>query len=66
MYQTFSLDEKTLLIKAERESDLSHIFDFLTKQQNREKNVNNLLQFAAQHRIIEKDYNFNRSDCYVR
>ncbi|MDR1974894.1 MAG: hypothetical protein LBQ31_09580 [Bacteroidales bacterium] len=65
MLQTISLDEKTLLIKAEHESDLSWIYQHLNEQ-NKQKNVDDLLLFASKNRVIENDYKFNRDDCYVR
>ncbi|GHT27610.1 hypothetical protein AGMMS49574_00380 [Bacteroidia bacterium] len=65
MIQTVSLDAKTLLIKADNESDLSWIYTYLNNQ-DKEKNVDELLQFASKHRVIEKDYKFDRNDCHVR
>jgi hypothetical protein len=65
MIQTVSLDAKTLLIKADHESDLSWIYAYLNRL-DKEKNVGELLHFAAQRRVIEKDYKFERDDCYVR
>jgi hypothetical protein len=65
MIQTVSLDAKTLLIKADHESDLSWVYTCLNKQ-DKEKNVDELLHFASEHRVIEKDYKFDRNNCYVR
>ncbi|MDR3266438.1 MAG: hypothetical protein LBT24_02595 [Tannerella sp.] len=59
MLQTVSLDTKTLLIKAEHESDMSY-----QNKQNRQKNVDELLDFASKKRIIESNYKFNREECY--
>jgi hypothetical protein len=65
MLQAISLDPKTIIIKADKESELSAIFDYITRK-DRQKNVNTFLKFASENRKIEKEYKFNREDCYDR
>jgi hypothetical protein len=65
MLQTVSLDARTLLIKAEHESELSAIYDYLTTQ-NRKKNIEDFLDFAEKNRSLPSDFKFNRDECYDR
>jgi hypothetical protein len=65
MLRTISLDTKTLLIKAEDENDLSWIYSYLNKQ-NRQKNVDDLLDFASKRRTIDSHYKFNWEECHER
>ena len=64
MFQTISLDSKTIIIKADTENDLSAIMDFIGKQ-GKQKSLDTLLSFAAKNRKIEKEYKFNRNECYA-
>ena len=63
MLQTISLDSKTIIVKADNESDLSEIMEFISKQ-DKQKSLDTLLSFAADNRKIEKEYKFNRNECY--
>ena len=63
MIQTISLDSKTVIIKSDNESDLSEIMEFISKKDKKES-LDTLLSFAADNRKIEKEYKFNRDECY--
>ena len=66
MIQTISLlDATTMLVKVEKENDLSVLYDHLKGQDKRQK-VNALLNFADKHRIIDTGFKFNRAECYDR
>ncbi|GHV20757.1 hypothetical protein FACS189428_0170 [Clostridia bacterium] len=65
MLQTISLDPITMIIKADKEDDLSEIFDYITRK-DKQKNVTAFLNFASKNRKIDKKYKFNREDCYDR
>jgi hypothetical protein len=65
MLQTISIDEKTMLIKADNATALSELYVYLNNQ-NKKKSVNDLLAFASKRRVIENNFKFNRNDCYVR
>ena len=65
MYETLTLDSKTLIIKSDNEQELSDIIDFVSRR-DKEKNIDSLLKFAAQNRKIVKNYKFNRLECYER
>jgi len=63
MFQTVSLDSKTIIIKADTESDLSEIVEFISKK-DKQKSLDTLLNFAAGNKIIDKNYKFDRNECY--
>ena len=65
MLETISLDPRTIIIKADKATDLSDVLDFISKKGKRDS-VDSFLKFAAQNRVIEKGYKFNRDDCYDR
>jgi hypothetical protein len=65
MLQTISLDSKTILIKADVESDLSVILDYFNKK-NKQKRLEELLDFADLHYKTEPGFKFNREECYDR
>ena len=65
MYETVSLDSKTIIIKADRDSDISEIIDFISKKSTR-NNIDGFLKFASKNRTIEKEYKFKRDNCYDR
>jgi hypothetical protein len=65
MVETIALDTKTVILKSDSENDLSEIIN-LINQKDRIKNIESFLKFASGHRIIKKDYKFNREDCYDR
>jgi hypothetical protein len=65
MLQTISLDSKTVIIKADKESDLLDVINFIDKKERR-KNIKDLLQFSAKNKFLPTDYKFNREECYDR
>ena len=65
MMEAISLDSKTIIIKSDNESDLAEVIDFVAKKDKRE-NINAFLEFAKKNRFLEKDYKFNRDECYDR
>jgi len=65
MFETMTLDAKTLIIKSDNEENLLEIIEFVTKK-NKENNLKSFLDFAARNRVLAKDYKFNRDECYER
>ena len=63
MVQTISLDSKTLIIKSDNETELSDIIRFIN-QRKKQDTINDFLKFAAKNRKIEKDFKFDRNECY--
>jgi len=63
MGQVVQLDATTLLIKSDDASDLAAIIDFVSKKDKLD-HVKSFLDFAAENRILDKDYKFNRDECY--
>ena len=63
--ETISLNSKTLIIKADKESDISELIDFVAKK-NKPSSIDALLSFASQNRVVKSGYAFNRDDCYDR
>jgi hypothetical protein len=65
MFETMTLDAKTLIIKSDSEKELSEIIAILN-QRNKQKDIESFLDFAASIRKEAKDYKFNRDECYER
>ena len=65
MLQTISIDSKTIMIRADSGNDLAEIIEFISKK-DKQKSLDTLLNFAADNRKIEKEYKFNRDECYDR
>jgi hypothetical protein len=63
MGQVVQLDANTILVKSDNENDLAEIIAFVSKRDKRE-HVRFFLEFASQNRILDKDYKFNREECY--
>jgi hypothetical protein len=63
MLEAISLDPKTIIVKSDNETDLSEVIDFIAQKEKR-ANINSLLDFASKHRVIDRNYKFNRDDCY--
>ncbi|MDR3049696.1 MAG: hypothetical protein LBV16_07685 [Elusimicrobiota bacterium] len=65
MLQTFFIDSKTMIIKANNADDLLDISDFVLKK-GKQKDIVSFLDFAAKNRIIDKIYRFSREKCHER
>jgi hypothetical protein len=65
MLKTISLDSKTIVIKANKEDELSDVIDYIA-QKTKHDNLSSFLNFASKHRASEAEYKFNREDCYDR
>jgi hypothetical protein len=65
MLETISLDSKTLIIRADKENDLSDVINYIVQKKKLE-HVKSFLKFTSTHRVLEKDYAFNRKNCYDR
>ena len=68
MYQATTLDSRTLLIKAEFESDLTELLLYLNKKTKIKKQdlVNQFLDFAKNNYETDKNFKFNRDECYEK
>jgi hypothetical protein len=65
MLEAISLDPKTMIIKSDEETDFSEIIQFII-QKHKSEDVASFLKFAAQNRIVDKDFKFSRAECYDR
>ena len=63
MLEAIALDSRTMIVRAERESDMSELVDFISRKDKRD-NINAFLEFATEQRIVDKDFKFNRDDNY--
>ena len=63
--EAVALDAKTIIVKSDDENDISNVIDFIY-QKDKENSIDMLLKFASENRIIEKEYIFNRNECYER
>ena len=68
MYQATALDSCTLLIKTEFESDLTELLSYLNQKTKMKKQdlVNQFLDFAKNNYETDKNFKFNRDECYER
>jgi len=64
MFETMSIDSKTIIIKAENEKELSEIINFINKK-DKESNLKSFLDFASVKSKTVGSYKFNREDCYA-
>lgn len=65
MVETISLDTKTLIVKSDDEADISDIINFVMRRK-KSADIAAFLQFAAQNRVTDTHFTFNREDCYDR
>ena len=65
MLEAISLDARTIIIKADKASELTNVIDFISKKDKRD-NINSFLKFASQNRVLEKGFKFSRDECYDR
>ena len=65
MIETISLDPKTVILKSDNEADISEIINLIIKRGKSEKAAS-FLKFASQNRIVDKNFKFNREECYDR
>ncbi len=63
MLEAISIDPKTILIKADKESDIAEVIDFISRK-DKQSEIDDFLKFASENRFLEKGYKFNRDDCY--
>jgi hypothetical protein len=68
MYQATTLDSRTLLIKAELESDLTELLLYINQKTKTKKQylLNHFLDFAKNNYETDKNFKFNRDECYER
>ena len=64
MFETMTLDSKTLIIKSDNEKDLLEIINFINNKKDKRDSINSFLNFTEKNRIKISDYKFNREDCY--
>ena len=65
MFETMTLDSKTLIIKSDSEEGLLEIINYINQKDKRD-NINSFLNFAEKNRVKISDYKFNREECYGR
>ena len=65
MIETISLDPKTVILKSDNESDISEIINLIIKR-GKSETAASFLKFASQNRIVDKNFKFNREECYDR
>jgi len=63
MLEAISLDSKTLLVKADAEHDLTDIIDLISLK-GKGESLQRLFQMARERRVIEREYKFDRDECY--
>jgi Holliday junction resolvase RusA-like endonuclease len=64
MYETMTIDSRTMIIKTDNENELSEIIDYVSKR-DKDNILKSFLDFASSKRKVVKDYKFNREACYA-
>ena len=64
MYETITIDSRTMIIRTDNENELSEIIDFVSKK-DKDIILKSFLNFASSKRKVVKNYKFNREDCYA-
>ena len=65
MSQVVQLDATTILVKSENENDLAEIIDFVAAK-DKLGQVRSFLDFTTKNKILNENYQFNRTECYDR
>ena len=65
MFETLTLDRKTMIIKSDIETDFTEIISFINKE-DKTNNMKSFLEFAAKNRVVNREFKFKREDCYDR
>jgi len=65
MLEAISLDNRTMILKSDEETDFSEIINFIIKK-DKKKDVESFLAFAARNRITDMGFKFDRDGCYDR
>jgi hypothetical protein len=65
MLEAISLDQKTMIIRSDVETDFSEIINFVIKK-DKNSDIESFLKFAEKNRKIDKNFKFNREECYDR
>ncbi|MDR1119862.1 MAG: hypothetical protein LBM08_02980 [Dysgonamonadaceae bacterium] len=63
MIETISLDSKTILIRADKENDISEVIDYIVRKMKGDP-LDDLLNLAALHKVLDKEYRFKWEECY--
>ena len=68
MLQTTRLDARTMIVRADAESDMQDLLTFLkqTEGERREKLLTNFLDFAKDNYVTDPSFKFNREELYDR
>jgi hypothetical protein len=64
MLEAIALDQKTMIIRSDVETDFSEIINFVIKK-DKNSDIVSFLKFAEANRKIDKDFKFNREECYT-
>jgi len=65
MLEALSLDQRTLIIRSDVDTDFAEIINFVIKKDKR-KDIDSFLKFASKNRKIDKNFKFKRESCYDR
>jgi len=68
MLQSTALDTRTVIVRADRESDMQDLLSFLkqTTAEKKEKLLNRFLDFAKDNYATDPSFKFNREEWYDR
>ena len=68
MLQSTTLDTRTVIVRADVESDMQDLLIFLkqTAGNKKEKLLNNFLDFAKDNYATDPSFKFNREELYER
>ena len=68
MLQSTTLDHRTMIIRADMESDMQDLLGFLKQTAGKKKEtlVNSFLDFANDNYVTDPSFKFNRDQLYER
>jgi len=65
MLEAISLDNRTMILKSDEETDFFEIINFII-QKDKKRDVESFLDFAARNRVTDTGFKFDRDGCYDR
>ena len=65
MIEAISLDQRTMIIRSDVETDLSEIINFVIKK-DKKNDIDSFFKFAEKNRKLDVKFKFNREECYDR
>ena len=68
MLQSTTIDARTVIVRADAESDMQNLFTFLKQTEGKSKEIllTRFLDFAKDNYVTDPSFKFNREELYDR